>query len=589
MNRLKFLLEQFLKYKLLFAAFIICSIALSLSRAGILWLVKNFLEKTLSLNSNDFKGLYLAAFLIFLFWVLSSLFEYGSKVYQQSLMRTIEQNTLMKVVNHFLKLSVRFFDKSSQGDLLVTSRTDINAIKDMVFSYGTIIISTFTIISLLIVSLKINFKLTFWGLIVLPIATLPIIYVGNKIRLAAERKRKIGYKIYDILVQLFNGIRLIKVNRAEKEEEKSIEFLSKNYYKEFLRTANLKALSGMVLETISGLGMVFVVVLGGIMLYKKDIDWPSLLAIIMVILSLRDPTKNTIHSYATLKELLPSLERLEKLLATESDIKEIENPIPLKEQLKEIKFENVSFSYDKKKILKNISFNAKAGQTIGIVGPSGVGKTTLLSLIPRFFDPTEGKILLNGIDLKELKLSDLMDKTAIVTQVPFLFNSTIYENINYGKRDASEEEIINAAKLAYIHDEIMEMPDGYNTYVGIGGANISVGQAQRINIARAILKNPEILLLDEATSSLDSISEAKVQKAIENLMKDKTSFIIAHRISTLRGADKIIVLNDGELEAFDSHENLINKSLTYKLLWETQIKMDYNSEKNLELATDIGG
>ncbi len=580
MERLKILLKNIFENKFLFFAFLFCTISLSLSKAGILWLIKNFLQKTISLDTPDFKGLYIAASIIFLVWILSALFEYGSKVYQQNLMRSIEQNTLMKVVNHLLTLSVRFFDRSSHGDLLVTTRTDINAMRDMVSSYATILVSTFTIISLMVVAFKVNFSLTFWGLFVLPLASGPLIYIGNKIRMAAERKRKIGYKIFDLLVQLFNGIRLIKVNKAEKEEEESIDILSKNYYKEFLRTANLKALSGMVLETISGFGMVFVVILGGIMVFKGKIDWPSLLAIIMVLLSLKEPAKNLVHSQAILKELLPSLERLEKLFSTKTDVEEAKNPIPFIEPFKNLKFEKVYFAYDERLILRNISLEVRAGETVGIVGPSGVGKTTFLSLIPRFFDPTKGCIKINGIDLREIKIFDLMDKIAIVTQEPFLFNATIYENILYGKRDAKEEDVYEAAKLAYIHDEILELPQGYNTFVGIGGEKLSVGQKQRINIARAILKKPEILLLDEATSSLDSISEAKVQKAIENLMEGKTSFIIAHRISTLRNANKIIVLNNGELEAIGTHEELLEKNLTYKMLWKTQTKFELKGEEN---------
>lgn len=586
MKNLKLLFEQFLKFKYLFFAFVLTSLLLSSSKAGVLWFIKNFLEKAISTSSNNFKNLYLASGLIFFLWVLSAFFEYLSKVYQQSLMRSIEQNTLMKVVRHFLKLSVRFFDRSSHGDLLVTSRVDINAMRDLVSSYATILVSLLTIISLLVVSFKISSFLTFWGLIILPIAFGPLIYLGNKIRLSAERKRKISYKIFDLLVQLFNGIRLIKINKAEKEEEKNIDLLSKNYYKEFLRTANLKALSGMVLETVSGFGVVFVVVLGGIMVFKGKVEWPSLLGIIMIMLSLKEPAKNIVHSNATLRELLPSMERLQKLFQTKSEIQEKKNPVALKEPFKSLVFEDLSFSYDSKKILKNINFSVKAGETVGIVGPSGVGKTTLLSLIPRFFDPTKGRILINGIDLKDISLSDLTEKIAIVTQTPFLFNASIYENILYGKRDAKDEEVINASKLAYIHDEIMQLPEGYNTFVGIGGVNLSLGQKQRINIARAILKKPEILLLDEATSSLDSISESKVQKAIENLMEGKTSFIIAHRISTLRNSNKILVLNNGYLEDCGSHEELLLRNLTYKTLWETQSKF-YLEENSNEKYNEV--
>lgn len=575
MKKFTLFLELAKKHKILIFIFLISSIGYSISRSGILWLIKNFLEKVISFKISDsFLFLYLAAGLIFLVWLLSSFFEYLSKVYQQILMRTIEQETLMKIVNHLLKLSVRFFDRSSHGDLLVTSRADINSMRDMVNSYCGILISALTFFSLFFVSLKINFFLTFWGMIAIPLITAPIIYLGNKIRISAEKRRSIGYKIFDLLVQLFNGIRIIKVFQAEEKELKSIDKLSKAFYDEFLRTSKIKALSGMILETVSGLAMVVVVVLGGIYVFKNQLQWPSLLAIIMILLSIKEPVKNVIHSYATLKELMPSLDRIQKLLNTESDIKELPNAIPFPQNFKSISFEGVSFNYHSKPVFKNVNFVVKKGETVGIAGPSGVGKTTFISLIPRFFDPTEGRILVNDIDLRNIKLSDLMSKMAIVTQVPFIFNATVYENILYGNPEASEEDVYNAAKMAYIHDEILEMPEKYNTYIGIGGINISVGQKQRINIARAILKNPEILILDEATSSLDSVAEAKVQKAIENLMKGRTCFIVSHRLSALRNAEKIVVLNGGIMEAIGTHEELLKENITYRALWETQSKMD---------------
>lgn len=576
MKRVDLFLELIKKYKLLVLIFIFSSIGYSVTRSGILWLIKNFLEKVINLKINDsIWFLYIAAGIIFIVWIISSLFEYLSKVYQQILMRTIEQDTLMKIVSHLLRLSVRYFDRSSHGDLLVTSRADINSMRDMVNSYCTILISLFTFLSLMIVSFKINFALTFWGMIAIPVVTAPIIYLGNKIRISAEKRRSIGYKIFDLLVQLFNGIRIIKVFQAEEREKVSMDKLSKAFYDEFLRTSKIKALSGMILETVSGLAMVVVVVMGGVFVFKNKLQWPSLLAIIMILLSVKEPVKNIIHSYATLKELLPSLDRILTLLNTKSDIQEIPDASPFPEDFKTITFENVSFKYHSRVIFKNVNFSVKRGETVGIAGPSGVGKTTFISLIPRFFDPTEGRILVNEIDLKNIRLSDLMSRMAIVTQVPFIFNATVYENILYGNPEVSEEEVYNAAKMAYIHEEILEMPEKYNTYIGIGGINISIGQRQRINIARAILKNPEILLLDEATSSLDSVSEAKVQRAIENLMKGRTCFIVSHRLSALRNADKIVVLNSGVMEAIGTHEELLEKNITYRALWETQSKMDY--------------
>ena len=554
--------------------FVACSIGVSASRASILWLIKDFLDKILGIPFDKTWILYAVAGAIFLVWLVSAAFEWASKVLQQELMRAIEYDTLMKSVHHLLRLSVRFFDRSSHGDLLVTVRTDIVAMRDMVNAYCTIVVSALTTLSFAAVAFKISPWLTFWGLIVLPLAAWPILVLGARIRQIAEKRRTVGYKIFDLLVQLFRGIRLIKVYQAEGAEEKSCGTLSQAYYRQLLKAANARATAGMVMESLAGFGMVLVVVIGGIQVMRHELQWPSLLAILMVFLSIKEPVKQVVHSQATLKELLPSLDRMERLLATETDVREPARPMELDRPLRSIAFEKVGFSYDSHSIFQGISLQVKAGETIGIAGPSGVGKTTLLNLIPRFCDPTEGRILLNGIDLKELRQNDIMAQMSIVTQDPFMFNGTIHDNILYGRPKASTDEVIRAARAANVHEEILLLPQGYQTPAGVGGVNLSGGQKQRLNIARALLKNAPILLLDEATSSLDSVAEIKVQQAIEKLMQGRTCFIISHRLSALRNADRILVLHAGRLDAIGTHANLLRKSAIYAQLWEAQSRIE---------------
>ena len=265
-----------------------------------------------------------------------------------------------------------------------------------------------------------------------------------------------------------------------------------------------------------------------------------------------------------------SVDRIHELLSVQTEIYDRPGALPCSVAPDLIQFENVSFAYDSSLALDNVSFTVRRGETVGIVGSSGAGKTTLLNLLVRFYDPTTGRVLFDGQDLRELRVSDIYDKIALVTQEPFLFAATVYDNIRYGCPTASDAEVEAAAWAACIHDEIRALPSGYDTHIGIGGCRLSVGQEQRINVARAMLKNAPILLLDEATSALDSIAEADVQRAIEQLMWGRTSFIVAHRLSTLRHADRLLVLDQGRLVGFGTHDELLAQGALYRLLWETQ-------------------
>jgi subfamily B ATP-binding cassette protein MsbA len=556
------------------AVFLVCSIGQAASRAGTVWLIKEFLEKILAAGSRSSQALYAAAAVIFGVWFLTTLFEYGSKVFQQQLMRRIEFSAMMKVVRHLLTLSVGFFDRSSHGDLVTVCRGDITGIRELVNAVCLTLVSGLSFVALLTAAFALSPELTVWGLIALPIVTWPVIVLGAKVRRMAEGRRTLGFKIYDVLTQVFSGIRLVKIYEAEDREAAAVRRLGETYYGTLLQVMRARALAGVILETLAGFGVVMVVVFGGLRVMQGELSWPALLAFLMVLMAMHDPLKQAVHAQTGLKEQMPGLARLADVLATTSDVRDRPGARPLRTEPRGMTFENVSFSYrDGTRVLEDISLEVRMGETVGVVGPSGAGKTTLLGLAARLFDPTHGRVTVDGIDMRDIRLADLMRQFAIVTQDPFLFNATIRDNIRYGRPDATEDEIIAAARAAMIDDEIRGLPGGYDAMVGIGGLRLSGGQRQRINVARALLKNAPILFLDEATSSLDSVAEMKVQNAIETLMQGRTCMVIAHRLSTLRNADRIVVLNTGRIEAVGRHEDLLTVNLTYRRLWETQSRM----------------
>jgi ABC-type multidrug transport system fused ATPase/permease subunit len=315
---------------------------------------------------------------------------------------------------------------------------------------------------------------------------------------------------------------------------------------------------------------VLVIIVGGFQVMAGQLAWPAFLAFLMAARAAHGPLNNVQGGYIDMQRYGAAVTRVRELLAERPDVVERPDARPLTHPPTRIVARDLGFAYDGTPVLEDVSFEVRTGETLGVVGRSGSGKSTLLNLIARFYDPDSGAVLFDDHDLRDLRLTDIYGTIAIVTQDPFLFAMTIGENIRCGRPGATDAEVQAAAQAADIHDDILAMPDGYDTQVGTGGRELSRGEAQRVNVARAIVKNAPILLLDEATSSLDSFAETRVQRAIDRLVEGRTTIAVAHRLSTLRNADRILVLDQGRVAGCDHHDRLLRTCQTYRRLWEAQ-------------------
>jgi len=404
----------------------------------------------------------------------------------------------------------------------------------------------------------------------LPLATLPVVLIARRTRARSLTVRSAGYVLFDVILQILRGIRVIKTYQGEESEARITIAKARRYFDELIEMTRVRELSNVVLESLAGLSIAIVVILGGYQVLQGSLAWPALLAFLMAVRAAHGPVNNLNSNFMEIQRLSAAAVRIGELFDEEPEVAERDDAIALDEAPCRIAFDDVGFSYGGRTVLKDLSFEISAGETIGVAGPSGAGKTTLLNLLARFYDPTSGAVRFDGHDLRDYRIADVYEKLAIVTQTPFLFAASVRDNIRCGRASATDREVEAAAEVAGIHREILDLPDGYETTIGVGGRELSGGQAQRINVARALLKNAPILLLDEATSSLDSISEASVQHAIERLMEGRTSIVVAHRLSTLRHADRILVLADGDVVGIGPHEELLHECQLYRQMWEMQ-------------------
>ena len=480
-----------------------------------------------------------------------------------------------QLYSHLQSLSLSFFDKRQTGEL---SSIVINDVSNMRVAFGTSFhklfvepINILVFISLLFI---INLKLAFLSIVIVPITGAVVVVIGKSIRRRSRRTAEKIARIMGIMSENLNSIRIIKSFAMEAFETNRFKQEQERHYMLDLRQAKLRLISSPVTEMIGAFIAVILLWIGGHdVLVSNDMTSEDFIRFILILFSVLQPIRSLSKVGINLQNGFASADRVFNVLDTVPAIVSKPNAIKMKDIKDKITFNNVGFNYDgTDRILKDISFTMKKGTVTALVGASGAGKSTIADLIPRFYDVINGQIEIDGNDIRDLDINSLRRMMGIVSQETILFNDTIGANIKYGLQSVTDNQLKKAAKNANAYDFISEQPNGFKTVIGEKGVRLSGGQRQRIAIARAILKNPSILIFDEATSSLDTESEFKVQKAIDNLMADRTVLVIAHRLSTVESADKIIVMEDGEIADFGSHQDLLKKDGVYTRLYKKQFK-----------------
>ena len=478
-----------------------------------------------------------------------------------------------KVGEHLMTLSFSFFSKKRIGELISRITNDVQVMqKALEFIFGDMVEQPLVIIMSATVAFYQCWQLAMLTLLCFPILSLLIARLGKRIRRSSRQSLEKLADVTETMQQMFTGIRTVKAFRLEAQKAAELREGNRNFLRKSMKLVRARAFSRVAVEFSYRIGEGLLLLLAGYMVITShwDLTPGKVFAFSVAIAMMYKPLKGLVKAYNTVQESIAGCKRVFELLDTKPEVADAPDAVEMGRIREGIEFRNVWFAYDTEMVLKDINLSVKAGEVIAIVGPSGAGKSTLLDLIPRFYDVSEGRILIDGVDTKTMKRDSLLRHIAIVSQDPFLFNTAIRENIGYGRRGVTEEEIEEAAKAANIHDFIMTLEKGYDTVTGERGVMLSGGERQRLAIARAILKDADILLLDEATSSLDTESEQIVRRALNNLMQNRTTFIIAHRLSTVQHADRIVVLEDGKIVQIGSHAELLEQGGLYRKLYEMQ-------------------
>lgn len=495
---------------------------------------------------------------------------YRARLTEQRILAVVELGTMDRLIRHMLNLPVGFFDGRTHGDLVQTVRQDVAHLRSVTISAAALFLEAMQAAGLIAVAVSLSPRLAVWAFVLVPLAAVPITVVARRTMTRSFGIRLKSVVVFDMLLQLLHGIRIIKIYAADTAEADRTLSWARQYFEELVEMERGRALARVALDTMASVNTVVVVIAGGLQVKSGALGWAELLAFLLAVRAAQGPLNNMNTAYLEIQRHGASADSINALLARVSEIRDRPDARPMPTPPRVITVDRVGFEISGATILEDVSFRIEAGETLGIVGPSGAGKTTLLNLLARFYDPLSGAIACDGEDLRDLRLADLHRNMAIVTQDPFLFAGSVADNIRRGRPGASDLEIEAAAREAEIHDDIIAMPERYETVIGHGGRALSRGEAQRVNIARAILKNAPILLLDEATSSLDSYSEARVQRAVDRLSDGRLVFSIAHRLSTLRNATRILVLESGRVVGLGKHDELLVTCPTYRRLWFAQ-------------------
>lgn len=502
---------------------------------------------------------------------LKNLFRYLAIYHQSQLRMAVVRDYRDQLFKKSMLLPMSFFTEEKKGDLMSRMNSDVNEIELAVVAVLELVFrDPLSVIITISVLIYWSPALTLFSFILLPISALIISRIGKSLKRTASKGQKQLGVLFSFLDEYLGGIRIVKAFNATEDAEKKFKDINLHHQKLTTRAFRKRDLSSPLNEFLGAVVMVLIVWYGGSMILDGNSDQgftgKEFIGFIIVFSQLLVPVQNIAKNAANLSKAKASQERIDEIITLDEKIPEPTTPVMLNALKSGITFKDVSFAYKDEVVLKNINFEIKKGKTIALVGESGSGKSTIADLLPRFFDVQSGAILFDEINIKKVSTYDLREQIGIVSQESILFNDTVLRNISFGVIAATEEEVIEAAKIANAHDFIMNLEDGYRTIIGERGNKLSGGQKQRVSIARAVLKNPPIMILDEATSALDTESEKLVQDALDNLMKNRTSLVIAHRLSTIKNADLILVLKKGEIVESGTHDELYNqKGHYYKL------------------------
>jgi subfamily B ATP-binding cassette protein MsbA len=546
-----------------------CMLLMAGSRSAISLLVKPVIDDVFV--NKDFRMLMLIPLAVATIFFILGIAMY----FQEYLMNYVGQNIVRQLRDGLYEriqdLPISFFQREKTGVLMSRVTNDVNIIKNMVSSVVTgSLRDIFTIIGLIFVIFYLDWEMALFAIIILPVAFLPIVVLGRKVRKVTTGSQIAMADLTSSLHETFIGNKIVKAFGMEEYEKKRFFGKNRKLFKLEMKRVRFQALSSPIMEIIGGVGAGIVIWYGGSKVIAGTITAGTFFSFMTAVLMFYAPVKKLSKLNITIQQGLAGADRVFDILEIKSDIQESADPVVLKRGHHRVTLRDLYFKYDDVMVLKNINIDVRAGEIIALVGMSGGGKTSLVNLIPRFFDASEGAVFVDDVDIRDISISSLRGQIAIVTQEPILFNDTVRNNIAYGNQNASDEDIENAARAAYAYEFIQNFPDGFDTSIGELGGRLSGGEKQRICIARALLKDAPILILDEATSSLDSESETLVQKALENLMEGRTTFVIAHRLSTVSYAHRIIVVVDGEIVEEGNQEMLLALRGEYYKLHQMQ-------------------
>lgn len=546
-----------------------CSAVVAGMTAAMAYLVRPTVD---NFEQQDARMLMVIPVVVIAVFLVKGLAAYGSFYFLNYVGQDIIMGLRNRLYNHIQHLPLAFFQREKTGDLMSRITNDVNIVNSMFTSAVTGSIQHFfTIIGLISVTFYLIPKMAVYAFIIIPVAGIPIFHFGRKIRRVRLGTQEAWADISAFLHETLVGTKIVKAFNMEGHEKKRFAEKSRKIFRLELKETRVKALSSPMMEFLGGIGIAFIIWYGGKHVIAGTYSFGTFTSFLTAVGLMYEPLKKLSKLNNAVQRGMAAVERIFEILERKSDIVETASPVIIRPEPHGIIFKNVSFNYDRDPVLKNINLIVRTGEIVALVGMSGGGKTSLVNLIPRFYDVTQGAVLIDDIDIRKASIASLRSQIAIVTQEAILFNDSVRNNIAYGNPNASEKKIVEAAEAAYAYDFVKRFPHGFDTSIGELGGRLSGGQKQRLCIARALLKDAPVLILDEATSSLDSESESLVQKALGNLMEGRTTFVIAHRLSTIGYVHRIVVITDGQIVEEGRHEQLLARQGQYYKLYQMQL------------------